>query len=188
MIKELKDYELTNLEYVEYDNTPFLDVSIDENTNLDSGLCFLDKEDNILSMYMTDSIDETKNTMKKVVAICELGEEDISKFDKVRRIIKGSLEICFRKKISVFLLSLAFIYMNIIGIKEGYYILNLMYMWAFFKVTEARNSINYIKESIELYKLREEAILDDKFMEFIDSALTSEVEDMKMFLKRKKDY
>lgn len=120
--------------------------------------------------------------MKKVIAVCDLGEEEITKFNKVRHIIKGFLEICFRKKISVFLLSVAFIYINIIGIKEKFYIMNIIYTWGLFKITEISKAVRFIKETLEEYKLREEALSDEDFMEFFETALTDEVDDMKLYL------
>ena len=153
----------------------------------ESGICFLDKDNNVVSMYKTDSVEETKTTMKKVIAVCELGEEEITKFDKVRHIVKGFLEICFRKKISVFLLSVAFIYMNIMGIKEKFYIMNLMYTWGFFMITDTSKAVRFIRETLEEYKLREEALSDLEFMGFFDTALTDDVEEMKVYLTLKKD-
>ena len=149
----------------------------------ESGICFLDKDKNVVSMYKTDSVEETNTTMKKVIAVCDLGEEEITKFDKVRHIIKGFLEICFRKKISVFLLSIAFIYMNIMGIKEKFYIINLMYTWGFFTITETGKAVRFIRETLEEYKIREEAINDPEFMEFFNTTLTDDIEDMSLYLK-----
>ena len=148
----------------------------------ESGICFVDKDKNVVSMYKTDSVEETNTTMKKVIAVCDLGEEEIKKIDKVRHIIKGFLEICFRKKISVFLLSMAFIYMNIMGIKEKFYIMNLMYTWGFFMITDTSKAIRFIKETLEEYKLREEALVDKEFMEFYNTAIDDDMEDMKLYL------
>ena len=148
----------------------------------ESGICFFDKDKNVVSMYKTDSVEETNTTMKKVIAVCDLGEEEIKKIDKVRHIIKGFLEICFRKKISVFLLSMAFIYMNIMGIKENFYIMNLMYTWGFFMITDTSKAIRFIKETLEEYKLREEALVDKEFMEFYNTAIDDDMEDMKLYL------
>ena len=148
----------------------------------ESGVCFWDKDKNVVSMYKTDSVEETNTTMKKVIAVCDLGEEEITKFDKVSHIIKGFLEICFRKKISVFLLSIAFIYMNIMGIKEKFYIMNLMYTWGFFMITDTSKAIRFIKETLEEYKLREEALVDKEFMEFYNTAIDDNMDDMKHYL------
>lgn len=148
----------------------------------ESGICFFDKDKNVVSMYKTDSVEETSATMKKVIAVCDLGEEEIKKMDKVRHIIKGFLEICFRKKISVFLLSMAFIYMNIMGIKEKFYLMNLMYTWGFFMITDTSKAIRFIKETLEEYKLREEALVDKEFMEFYNTAIDDDMEDMKLYL------
>ncbi len=148
----------------------------------ESGICFFDKDKNVVSMYKIDSVEETNTTMKKVIAVCDLGEEEITKMDKVRHIIKGFLEICFRKKISVFLLSMAFIYMNIMGIKEKFYIMNLMYTWGFFMITDTSKAIKFIKETLEEYKLREEALVDKEFMDFYNTAVDDDIEDMKLYL------
>ena len=148
----------------------------------ESGICFFDKDKNVVSMYKTDSVDETNTTMKKVIAVCDLGEEEIKKIDKVRHIIKGFLEICFRKKISVFLLSMAFIYMNIMGIKEKFYLMNLMYTWGFFMITDTSKAIRFIKETLEEYRLREEALVDKEFMEFYNTAIDDNMDDMKLYL------
>ena len=148
----------------------------------ESGICFFDKDKNVVSMYKTDSVEETNTTMKKVIAVCDLGEEEIKKIDKVRHIIKGFLEICFRKKISVFLLSMAFIYMNIMGIKEKFYLMNLMYTWGFFMITDTSKAIRFIKETLEEYKLREEALVDKEFMEFYNTAIDDDIDDMKLYL------
>ena len=148
----------------------------------ESGICFFDKDKNVVSMYKTDSVEETNTTMKKVIAVCDLGEEEIKKIDKVRHIIKGFLEICFRKKISVFLLSMAFIYMNIMGIKEKFYLMNLMYTWGFFMITDTSKAIRFIKETLEEYRLREEALVDKEFMEFYNTAIDDDMEDMKLYL------
>ena len=148
----------------------------------ESGICFFDKDKNVVIMYKTDSVEETNTTMKKVIAVCDLGEEEIKKMDKVKHIIKGFLEICFRKKISVFLLSMAFIYMNIVGIKEKFYIMNLMYTCGFFMITDTSKAIKFIKETLEEYKLRDESLADEEFMEFFNTSLTDDVEDMKLYL------
>ena len=153
----------------------------------ESGICFFDKDKNVVSMYKTDSVEETSATMKKVIAVCDLGEEEIKKIDKVRHIIKGFLEICFRKKISVFLLSMAFIYMNIMGIKEKFYIMYLMYTWGFFMITDTSKAIRFIKETLEEYKLREEALVDKEFMEFYNTAVDDDIDDMKLYLMLSKN-
>ena len=170
--KSYRDYE----DLYQFDNIT-KQYQVDE-----SGICFFDKDKNVVSMYKTDSVEETNTTMKKVIAVCDLGEEEITRVDKVRHIIKGFLEICFRKKISVFLLSMAFIYMNIMGIKEKFYIMNLMYTWGFFMITDTSKAIKFIKETLEEYKLREEALVDKEFMDFYNTAVDDDIEDMKLYL------
>ena len=173
--------------YKEYEDLySFLD-SVEQFQIDESGICFFDKDNNIVSMYKCSSVDETTTTMKKVISVTDLGEEEITKFNKVRHIIKGFLEICFRKKISVFLLSIAFIYMNIMGIKEKFYIMNIIYGWGFFKITEIGKAVRFVREKIEEYKIREEALADSEFMEFYNSIFSEDVDDMKLYLMLKKD-
>lgn len=187
MIEIVQDKQINKSQYREYEDIYTYIEAADKYQIDDSGICFYDKEKQMTNMYRTDSIRETETTMRKVVAICDLGEEEITKFDKVRHIIKGFLEICFRKKISVFLLSMAFIYMNIMGIKERFYIINIMYTWGFLMITDTSKAVRFIKETIEEYKLRDEALSDQEFMEFFNTALTDDVEDMKLYLKVKED-
>lgn len=179
--KEIKD-RTESKSYRTYDDLYQFDNITKQYQVDESGICFFDKDKNVVSMYKTDSAEETNTTMKKVIAVCDLGEEEIKKIDKVRHIIKGFLEICFRKKISIFLLSMAFIYMNIMGIKEKLYIMNLMYTWGFFMITDTSKAIRFIKETLEEYKLREEALVDKEFMEFYNTAIDDDMEDMKLYL------
>lgn len=178
---------LKSNDYKFFDDVYSFDNIINQYQVEESGICFFDKDDHVVSMYKGDNIEDTKTTMKKVIAVCELGEEEITKFDKVRHIIKGFCEICFRKKISVFLLSVAFVYMNIMGIKEKFYIMNIMYTWGFFQITEIGKAIRFIKETLEEYKLREEAIVDKEFMDFFNTAIDDDIEDMKLYLMLSKN-
>ena len=175
-IRESKDYR-------EYDSIYSFDNIIKQYQVEESGICFFDKDNQVVSMYKSDNSYRTENTMKKVIAVAELGEEEIKKFEKVKYIIKGFLEICFRKKITVFLLAIGFIYMNIMGIKERFYIMNLMYTWGFFMITDTGKAVAFAKEMIEMYKLREEAINNPEFMEFFNTTLTDDIEDMRLYLK-----
>ncbi len=153
----------------------------------ESGIVFLDDEENIIKMYMTDSVDETKKTMLKVDAILELGEDEVTKFNKVRHIIKGTLEIMFRNKILVFLLSLAFIYMVVLGIKDRYYFLIFLYTWGFFKITDVGEAKKFLKEATMQYKLREEAMQEEDFMKmYSDIFNSSDIKNIMMYMKVKK--
>ena len=151
----------------------------------ESGIAFLDSKDNISKMYSCESKDETINTMKKVIAVCDLGEEEITKFNKVRHIIKGFLEICFRKKFSVFALSMAFIFMFFMGIKERVYAICLMYTWGFFTITETGKAIKFVKEKKEEYKLRDEALKDAEFMMFYNNEFDESIDDVKVYTLKK---
>lgn len=191
MTTKLNNEEIDNIRnssnYREYGDFYQFEDQIKQYQIEESGICFFDKDDHVVSMYKGDNIEDTKTTMKKVIAICDLGEEEITKLDKIKHIIKGFCEICFRKKISVFLLSVAFIYMNIMGIKERFYIMNLMYTWGFFTITETGKAVRFIRETLEEYKIREEALVDEEFMGFFDTAVTDDIEDMKLYLKIEKD-
>ena len=183
MEKDLPENIEDNLYFSEYEYIHTYDEDVEKYEFLETGISFYDEQNNLLSRQKFETPEETRTTMKKVIAVCDLGEEEITKFNKVRHIIKGFLEICFRKKISVFLLSIAFIYMNIMGIKEKFYIMNIMYTWGLFKITEIGKAVRFIKETLEEYKLREEALSDEEFMEFFNTSLTDEVDDMKLYLK-----
>lgn len=167
MIEIVQDKQINKSQYREYEDVYTYAEDAGKYQIDDSGICFYDKDNHVINMYRTDSVEETETTMKKVIAVCDLGEEEIKKIDKVRHIIKGFLEICFRKKISVFLLSLAFIYMNIMGIKEKFYIMNIMYTWGFFMITDTSKAVRFIKETLEEYKLREEALAMKNLWNFL---------------------
>lgn len=155
------------------------------NVIYESGIVLFDKDDNVSSVYKCESKDDTINTMKKVIAVCELGEEEITKFNKVRNIIKGFLEICFRKKFTVFALSMAFIWMFFIGVKERMWAICLMYTWGFFTITETSKAIRFIKEKNEEYKLRDEALKDDEFMMFFNNEFDESIDDVKVYTLKK---
>ena len=155
------------------------------NVIYESGIALFDKDDNVSSVYKCESKDDTINTMKKVIAVCELGEEEITKFNKVRYIIKDFLEICFRKKFTVFALSMAFIWMFFIGVKERMWAICLMYTWGFFTITETSKAIRFIKEKNEEYKLRDEALKDDEFMMFFNNEFDESIDDVKVYTLKK---
>ena len=165
----------------------FYDLSEAEEMNgqfvsKESGICFLDEDDNVLSMYKTESPEEADITLKKVVSVYELGEEEISKFAKVKHIIKGFLEICFRKKISVVILSVMFGWMVTMGIKEKNIAVVIIYVWAYFMITNTGKAFNFLKEVKQMYKLRGEAISDSEFLEFVRNSVTEDVADIKLYL------
>ena len=159
-------------------------VSLEDDLE-ESGLAFFDENKKVTRMYRCDSKDETINTMKKVIAVCDLGEEEITKFNKVRTLIKRFLEVCFRKKFSVFALAMGFIFMFFMGIKERVYVICLMYTWGFFTITETSKALKILRESIEEYKLREEALVDSEFMEFFNTSLTDDIEDVMIYSLKK---
>lgn len=170
--------------YREYDDIDeFIEVSKDELK--ESGIALFDKDSNVTSMYKTESRDETINTVKKVVAVCDLGEDEIKRMDKIRHILKGFLEICFRKKFTVFALSMAFIFMFFMGIKERVWAACIMYSFGFFTITETGQALRFIRDSIEEYKIREEALLDREVMDFLNKEIDDDVDDIKVYLMKK---
>lgn len=151
----------------------------------ESGLVFFDENNNVSNMYKCDSKDETINTMKKVIAVCDLGEEEITKFNKVRTILKRFLDVCFRKKFSVFLLSMAFIFMFFMGIKERVYAICLMYTWGFLTITDTSKALNILRESIEEYKVREDALSDSEFMNFFNTSMSDDIDNVMIYSLKK---
>lgn len=188
MLNKLNDDEIesrrASSNYVEYKEIEEL-LEVDNEEIDESGFSFLDKDNKVISMFMNESKDDTVVTMKKVVAVCDLGEEEIKKMDKVRHIIKGFLEICFRKKVSVFLLAMAFLFMFGMGIKEKMLALCIMYSWGFFTITETGKAIKFIKDTLEEYKLHEEVIHDESLLEFIHTEITDDIEDVRLYLMKK---
>jgi len=49
-------------------------------------------------------------------------------------------------------------------------------------ITDTSKAIRFIKETLEEYKLREEALVDKEFMEFYNTAVDDDMEDMKLYL------
>ena len=160
-------------------------IQVNNDIIMESGIALFDKDSNVTSMYKTDSFDETLNTLKKVVAVSYLGEEEIKRMDKIRHIIKGFLKICFRKKFTVFALSMAFIFMFFMGVKERVWAACLMYSFGFFTITETGQALKFIRDSIEDYKLREEALLDREIMDFLNKEIDNDVDDIKVYLMKK---
>ena len=50
-------------------------------------------------------------------------------------------------------------------------------------ITDTSKAVSWVKDTIEKYKLREEALSDEEFMEFYNSTLTDDVEDIRLYLK-----
>ena len=151
----------------------------------ETGFCCLDENDNVLNMYKCETLEDSEVTMKKVIAVWDLGEEEITKVEKVKHILKGVLEICFRKKISTAVLLSLFSFMIFMCLKEQYYIIVVMYLWAIGKITNANEAISYIKETIEEFRLRDEALAEGEHVEFVKNEITDDVYDMKLYLTLK---
>ena len=63
--------------------------------------------------------------------------------------------------------------------------MNLMYTWGFLTITETSKALKILRESIEEYKLREEALVDSEFMEFFNTSLTDDIEDVMIYSLKK---
>ena len=73
--------------YRDYDSIEEFDNITSQYQVDESGMVFFDKDQSVVSMFKTDSIQETKSTIQKVVSVCELGEEEITKVKKIKHII-----------------------------------------------------------------------------------------------------
>ena len=60
-----------------------------------------------------------------------------------------------------------------------------MYTWGFFTITEMNKALKFVREIIEEYKIREEALLDKEVMGLLDKAMNDDIDDMKMYIVRK---
>ncbi len=168
MDKNSINYKVNDSGFVKLNSFEEINSLKSDTDILESGIYFSDENDTIRSIYQADSLDESKKTMLKVMSVAELDDEQRTKVQKIMYIIKESLKIMFKNKISVFLLSSAFIYMSAMGFKEKLYFVPLAYTWAFFMITKCDEAYRYFKEMITLYKINEEALNDTTIMEFIE--------------------
>ena len=74
--------------------------------------------------------------MIKVVDISEIEEKNVSKIEQARVVIKGLLKALYNDKFTNFLLSSGFLYMVYAGIVEEYYLVSLIYGFAFLRFTD----------------------------------------------------
>ncbi len=177
---------IDNKKYIQtFGSTKGFDEYLYEYECDETGICFSDKDGNIKTMYKADSPEEAKNTAIKVMAICELTDEEITKVNKWKKIIKGIFEIAFRKKVTVMLLSLAFLFMCGVGIKEKIYVSLVMYGFGFFKVGQWGEYVHYVKALNQMYKVYDEAILDEELNKILDLNIENEeIDNFSLYLKR----
>ena len=151
----------------------------------ESGLVLFDENNNVINMYKADSKEDTIDTMKKVISVCDLGEEEITKFNKIRTLIKRFFDVCFKRKFSVFLLAMAFLGMFVMGIKEKVYVVCLIYTWGFLAITDTSKALKILRDSIEEYKVREDALKDESFMKFFNEEISEEVDNVMIYSLKK---
>ena len=103
--------------------------------------------------------------MIKVVDISEIDEKNVSKIEQARVVIKGLLKALYNDKFTNFLLSSGFLYMVYAGIVEEYYLVSLIYGFAFLRFTDFSNAYQYTKEIINEYKKKKDNIDENTLVE-----------------------
>ena len=105
------------------------------------------------------------DNMIKVVDILEADEKNVSKIEQARKIIKGLLKALYNDKFTNFLLSSVFLYMVYAGIVEEYYLVSVIYGFAFLRFTDFRSAYQYAKEIINEYKKKKDNIDENILVE-----------------------
>ena len=103
--------------------------------------------------------------MIKVVDISEIEEKNVSKIEQARVVIKGLLKALYNDKFTNFLLSSGFLYMVYAGIVEEYYLVSLIYGFAFLRFTDFSSGYQYAKEIINEYKKKKDNIDENTLIE-----------------------
>ncbi len=103
--------------------------------------------------------------MIKVVDISEIDEKNVSKIEQARVVIKGLLKALYNDKFTNFLLSSGFLYMVYAGIVEEYYLVSLIYGFAFLRFTDFSSAYRYAKEIINEYKKKKDNIDENTLVE-----------------------
>lgn len=114
----------------------------------------------------------------KVLKTEEIDDKMLSKIEKTKVIIKGLFNALYDEKVTNMLLSSGFLYMVYVGIVEEYYLISVIYGFAFLRFTDFRSAYNYAKELINEYK-NKKANLNEKDLiegETIYNELTSNEE------------
>ena len=101
----------------------------------------------------------------KVITMQEVEEKDIGKIEQVKQIIRGLLKALYNDKMTNFLLSSGFIYMVYAGIVEEYYLVSVIYGFAFLRFTDFRSAHQYAKDIINEYKKKKDNINEDTLVE-----------------------
>lgn len=105
------------------------------------------------------------DNMIRVVNISEIDEKNVSKIEQARIIIKGLLKALYNDKFTNFLLSSGFLYMVYAGIVEEYYLVSVIYGFAFLRFTDFRSTYQYAKEIINEYKKKKDNIDENILVE-----------------------
>lgn len=105
------------------------------------------------------------DNMIRVVNISEIDEKNVSKIEQARIIIKGLLKTLYNDKFTNFLLSSGFLYMVYAGIVEEYYLVSVIYGFAFLRFTDFRSTYQYAKEIINEYKKKKDNIDENILVE-----------------------
>lgn len=101
----------------------------------------------------------------KVINVQDMEEKDIGKIEQVKQIIRGLLKALYNDKLTNFLLSSGFLYMVYAGIVEEYYLVSVIYGFAFFRFTDFRSAYQYAKDIINEYKKKKDNINEDTLVE-----------------------
>lgn len=101
----------------------------------------------------------------KVITMQDVEEKDIGKIEQVKQIIRGLLKALYNDKMTNFLLSSGFIYMVYAGIVEEYYLVSVIYGFAFLRFTDFRSVYQYAKDIINEYKKKKDNINEDTLVE-----------------------
>lgn len=101
----------------------------------------------------------------KVLKTEEIDDKMLSKLEKSKVIIKGLFNAWYDGKVTNILLSSGFLYMVYAGIVEEYYLISVIYGFAFLRFTDFRSAYNYAKELINEYKNKKDSLNEKDLIE-----------------------
>lgn len=101
----------------------------------------------------------------KVLKTEEIDDKMLSKLEKSKVIIKGLFNALYDGKVTNILLSSGFLYMVYAGIVEEYYLISVIYGFAFLRFTDFRSAYNYAKELINEYKNKKDNLNEKDLIE-----------------------
>lgn len=101
----------------------------------------------------------------KVLKTEEIDDKMLSKLEKSKVIIKGLFNALYDGKVTNMLLSSGFLYMVYAGIVEEYYLISVIYGFAFLRFTDFRSAYNYAKELINEYKNKKDNLNEKDLIE-----------------------